>query len=203
MKMYRINEIFYSLQGEGIFTGTAAVFIRFSGCNLACPFCDTEHQPFTRMERKDIIREIDRVCDGIRPALCVLTGGEPTLQVDQDLLETLRKRFKRIAIETNGTRDVISGFDLITISPKDCFVENAALAVQTSGAETECKVVFDGEHNPEQYFERVQASHYYLQPCDTGDPARNAEILAAAVQHIKTHPWWRLSLQTQKIINVR
>lgn len=203
MKIYRINEIFYSLQGEGIFTGTAAVFIRFSGCNLACPFCDTEHQPFTRMERKDIIREINRVCDGIRPALCVLTGGEPTLQVDPDLLETLRKRFKRIAIETNGTRDVISGFDLITISPKDCFVENAALAVQTSGAETECKVVFDGEHNPEQYFERVPASHYYLQPCDTGDPARNAEILAAAVQHIKTHPWWRLSIQTQKIINVR
>lgn len=203
MKMYRINEIFYSIQGEGLYTGTAAVFIRFSGCNLSCPFCDTEHQPFTRMERKDIIREIDRVCDGIRPALCVLTGGEPTLQVDPDLLETLRKRFKRIAIETNGTRDVISGFDLITISPKDCFVENAALAVQTSGAETECKVVFDGEHNPEQYFERVPASHYYLQPCDTGDPARNAEILAAAVQHIKTHPWWRLSLQTQKIINVR
>lgn len=203
MKLYRINEIFYSLQGEGLYTGTAAVFIRFSGCNLACPFCDTEHQPFTRMERKDIIREIDRVCDGIRPALCVLTGGEPTLQVDPDLLETLRKRFKRIAIETNGTRDVISGFDLITISPKDCFVENAALAIQTSGAETECKVVFDGEHNPEQYFERVPASHYYLQPCDTGDPARNAEILAAAVEHIKTHPWWRLSLQTQKIINVR
>lgn len=203
MKVYRINEIFYSLQGEGIFTGMAAVFIRFSGCNLACPFCDTEHQPFTRMERKDIIREIDRVCDGIRPALCVLTGGEPTLQVDQDLLETLRKRFKRIAIETNGTRDVISGFDLITISPKDCFVENAALAVQTSGSEMECKVVFDGEHNPEQYFERVPASHYYLQPCDTGDPARNAEILAATVEHIKTHPWWRLSLQTQKIINVR
>lgn len=203
MKLYRINEIFYSLQGEGLYTGTAAVFIRFSGCNLACPFCDTEHQPFTRMERKDIIREIDRVCDSIRPALCVLTGGEPTLQVDPDLLATLHGRFKKVAIETNGTRDVISGFDLITISPKDCFVENAALAIQTSGAETECKVVFDGEHNPEQYFERVPASHYYLQPCDTGDPARNAEILSAAVQHIKTHPWWRLSLQTQKIIKVR
>ena len=203
MKIYRINEIFYSLQGEGIFTGTAAVFIRFSGCNLACPFCDTEHQPFTRMERKDIIREIDRVCDGIRPALCVLTGGEPTIQVDPELLTALHGRFRKVAIETNGTRDVIHGFDLITISPKDCFVENAALAVQTSGAEMECKVVFDGEHNPEQYFERVPASHYYLQPCDTGDPARNAEILAATVQHIKTHPWWRLSLQTQKIINVR
>lgn len=203
MKIYRINEIFYSLQGEGIFTGTAAVFIRFSGCNLACPFCDTEHQPFTRMERKDIIREIDRVCDGIRPALCVLTGGEPTLQVDPDLLTALHGRFRKVAIETNGTRDVIPGFDLITISPKDCFVENAALAVQTSGAETECKVVFDGKNNPERYFEIVQASHYYLQPCDTGDPARNAEILAAAVEHIKTHPWWRLSLQTQKIINVR
>ena len=119
------------------------------------------------------------------------------------VLTALHGRFKKVAIETNGTRDVISGFNLITISPKDCFVENAALATQTSGAEMECKVVFDGEHNPEQYFERVPASHYYLQPCDTGDPARNAEILAAAVQHIKTHPWWRLSLQTQKIIKAR
>ena len=91
---YKVNEIFYSLQGEGFYTGTAAVFIRLSGCNLHCDFCDTKHEEGQFLQVKEILQEIDRVCAGARPSLVVLTGGEPTLTVDDALCKALAERFR-------------------------------------------------------------------------------------------------------------
>ena len=112
--MRKINEIFYSLQGEGAQTGTPAVFVRFSGCNLKCDFCDTAHEDGVMMTDEAIIAEVAKY-----PApLVVLTGGEPSLWIDQDFINHLRTLGKKIAIETNGTHLLPEGIDVITFSTK-------------------------------------------------------------------------------------
>ena len=119
--MYRVNDIFYSLQGEGRNTGRAAVFVRFAGCNLRCPFCDTEFDSFTEMTADDILcshasgpwpypRSI--------PLMAVLTGGEPTLQVDEALVDLLHQHGYYVAMESNGTRPAPRNLDWLTVSPK-------------------------------------------------------------------------------------
>lgn len=198
---YKINEIFYSLQGEGFYAGTPAVFIRLSGCNLACPFCDTKHQEGTFYELPELLKEVDRVCDGSRPSLVVLTGGEPTLYATEELCTALAGRFKVVAMESNGTRRPPVGVSFLTVSPKEDFVESTFPVVMDSCQEL--KLVYTGENDPAKWLERIHADHYFLQPCDTGNEAENSVILAKTLAYIKEHPWWRLSLQTQKIINVR
>ena len=95
--MRKINEIFYSLQGEGYHTGKAAIFIRFSGCNLKCSFCDTEHEEGTLMSDEEIIKAIS-----VYPSnLVVLTGGEPSLWIDEEFIDLLHQAGKYVCIETN------------------------------------------------------------------------------------------------------
>ncbi len=195
--MYRINEIFYSLQGEGRNTGRAAVFIRFSGCNLRCPFCDTDFSTYTEMTLDDIL-------EAIRPwrhcGFVVLTGGEPSLQTDDTLVDALHQEGFYIAMETNGTHTVPEGIDWVTVSPKTGFVKNApAIVAQKID---ELKVIFDGARLP-LTTHHLPLTLLYLQPCDTGDAEQNAEIIRECVEYIKEHPEWRLSLQTHKLINIR
>ena len=91
MEKYRINEIFYSLQGEGRNTGRAAFFVRFSGCNLKCPFCDTDFTKYQEMSAQDIIDSMKALIGDVSTMpMVVLTGGEPTLQVDESLMEELK-----------------------------------------------------------------------------------------------------------------
>ncbi len=98
--MRKINEIFYSLQGEGFHTGTPAVFVRFSGCNLRCSFCDTRHEEGVMMTDEEIVEKVSSF-----PArMVILTGGEPSLWIDKALISRLREAGKQICIETNGTR---------------------------------------------------------------------------------------------------
>lgn len=193
--MYRINEIFYSLQGEGRHAGRAAVFIRFSGCNLKCPFCDTDFSTYKEMTA-------DEICDIIREwrdcGFVVLTGGEPTLQLDQALMDALHDEGFTVAMETNGTRELPCYVDWLTVSPKTAYVENGKTAVQSC---SELKCVYDGEHEPQTY--GIIAEYLYVQPCDTGNEEKNAEIIAKCVEWVKEHPKWQLSLQQQKILNVR
>lgn len=191
----RVNEIFYSLQGEGLHTGTPATFVRFSGCNLKCPFCDTDFKEYTEMSEEEIVAEVCK-----NPAsLVVITGGEPALQLTYSLVEKLHRASKIVAVETNGTHRPPMNVDWITISPKQAYVGD--IGKQTFHYADELKVVYDNEHEVEDY--GIKAQYYFLQPCDTGDEQKNKEIINDCVEFIKKNPKWRLSLQTQKILNVR
>jgi organic radical activating enzyme len=179
---YRVNEIFYSLQGEGAHTGTPAVFVRLAGCNLRCPFCDTQHEAFTTMTRDEIAEAV-----AVYPCpTVILTGGEPSLQVDEPLLEALHFKGKRVHIETNGTCVLPDGIDWVTCSPK----QGGALRVKRVD---EVKVVFTGQDVAP--FLQIPAREYFLQPC-------SGQNTAEVVAYILAHPQWRLSLQTHKLIDI-
>lgn len=196
----KVNEIFYSLQGEGNFTGTPAVFVRFSGCNLNCDFCDTQHNRGIEMSEGEIISEVSKY-----PAHhVVITGGEPTLQLTHSLVNKLHAAGKFVQIETNGTRPLSDGLDYlidwVTVSPKYGNVPNIQRI-------DELKVVYDISH-PEHVakLEKVEARHrtaYYLQPCDRYNSEYNETNLASCLKYIMEHPKWKLSLQTHKMLNLR
>ena len=194
--MMRVNEIFHSLQGEGYHSGTAAVFVRLSGCNLRCPFCDTDHESGVPMSEEAIVGEVKRYPS----TLVVVTGGEPALQLTPSLVDALHAAGRTVAVETNGTLPLPHNVDWVTLSPKDLWLGAQAAPVLTHA--DELKVLFDGRHEPPEYAS-VAAAHRFLQPCDTGDPRRNADIVAHAVDYILRHPQWRLSLQIHKVINVK
>lgn len=196
-KTYRVNEIFYSLQGEGFWAGRAAVFVRFSGCNLRCPFCDTnfaDYQELTAKQITDRIQSLTTDCKFI-----VLTGGEPTLQIDRQLIQALHAHGYYLSIETNGTQPVPEGIDWVTCSPKQAFLGEKAAVCLTHADEV--KVVFDGMHPLSTY--GIITHNLFLQPCDTGDAVRNHEILRSAIAYVETHPQWRLSLQQHKLIGIK
>lgn len=197
--MKRINEIFHSLQGEGRNVGMAVVFIRFAGCNLRCPFCDTDHRHGTPMSDDEIVEAIRLLPPS---PLIVLTGGEPALQLDDDFIAAIHKAFpsSAVAVETNGTKPLPAGIDWVTLSPKDDFVADGGAAPVLRRAD-ELKVVYTGQPL-DGYMERFAANYYYLQPCATGDAAADAANVAAAVAAVKANPRWRLSLQTHKLINI-
>ena len=179
----KINEIFYSLQGEGYHTGTPAVFIRFSGCNLKCSFCDTRHEEGVLMSDDEIIAEV-----GKYPAVTViLTGGEPSLWVDEAFIDRLHQAGKYVCIETNGTNPLPPNIDWVTCSPK----QGVKLGITRMD---EVKVVYEGQDIG--VYELLPAEYFFLQPCSCSN---TAETVACVMQH----PKWRLSLQTHKLIDIR
>lgn len=194
--MYKVNEIFYSLQGEGRWSGRPAVFVRMSGCNLKCPFCDTDFKGYKEMSAKDILAACLEKGGDCR--FIVLTGGEPTLQVDAELIHLLHQQGYYLSMETNGTHVVPEGIDWITCSPKLDFTEGGELALKKVD---ELKLVFDGAHEVSNY--GLEATYQYLQPCDVGNDARNRFILSGCINYVKQHPEWQLSLQMHKIVGIR
>lgn len=194
---YPINEIFYSLQGEGFWAGRPAAFVRFSGCDLSCPFCDTDHAHFQDMGALSILKALGEYTTDF----VVLTGGEPSLYVDDKLVSLLHEAGKTVAIETNGTHKLPENIDWITLSPKDCYSKNAKVILEHAD---ELKLVFDAEYvETIECYSSFNAKYFYLQPCDTGNIERNRVITAATVDYCLTHPQWSLSLQQQKILNIR
>lgn len=180
---FKINEIFYSLQGEGFQTGTPAIFVRFSGCNLQCAFCDTEFETGQMRSLDQIIEEVS-----IFPAsLVVLTGGEPSLFVTEELVDRLHQVGKVVSIETNGTNLLPANLDWVTCSPKP----GGVLAIHKAN---ELKVVYTGQDlAPLANFE---AEHRFLQPCSGSNTNQ-------VIAYILDHPEWRLSLQTHKLLDIR
>ncbi len=181
--MKRINEIFMSLQGEGYHTGISSVFVRFSGCNLKCPFCDTKHEEYNEMTDDEIINAIKQYSS----PWVILTGGEPSLQVTESLVDKIHKIGKKVAIETNGTNVLPSNIDWVTLSPK-----TNALALDQAN---EVKVVFQENKDMEHWHKTIKADHYFLQPC-------SCQNTQQTIQYILEHPHWRLSLQTHKYIGI-
>ena len=174
----------------------AAVFVRMSGCNLDCPFCDTRHQSHTEMSEDEIVAEASR----FHAPLLVLTGGEPALQVTSSLVDRLKSKGFMVCIETNGTIALPQNIDWVTLSPKDAFVGPQAKPLLRKA--DELKVVFDGKHIPSDY-QHIAASHCYIQPCDTGDIEQNRTITEQAVDYCLQHPEWQFSLQIHKLLNIR
>ena len=195
--MWKVNEIFYSLQGEGFNTGTASVFIRLSGCNLHCAFCDTRHEEGTMMSLPAIV---ERVMQYPNAPLIVLTGGEPSLWIDEDFVNGLKTMTgKRIAIETNGTHPLPHGIDWVTLSPKTGIAGNGDAPVVLTRCD-ELKVVYLGQDLGQ--YDAIQATHRYLQPCWVDDEQQCRRNMQATVQAVLDNPQWRLSLQTHRILGI-
>ena len=209
MKKYRINEIFYSVQGEGFYAGTPAVFIRFSGCNLKCPFCDTDFKDYKEMTAEEILKKVNEVNYG-HTHLIVVTGGEPTMQWDVKLSVMLRGENGgySVSMESNGTCKVIGAVDHLTISPKSQWIGKAQILMENFIRCSELKVVVDENTDfgnlvkYQGYFDKENVL-FYVQPCDTGFIKRNAEIMARCVEFVKMNPSWKISIQQQKILKVR
>ena len=228
--MYRVNEIFFTLQGEGAHSGIPAVFVRFSGCNLRCPWCDTDFTDSTPMTAEQIVSTMLDLYDtpNERRKMCVLTGGEPSLQVDQPLIDALHKAGFYICIETNGTHPLPEGIDWITCSPKMVYQSEGRSVSETVCQQSgltekrsilalkrvnEVKVVFTGTYDPEIWRTQLEAEHWMLQPLrytgewlienvDSWEDDRN-DNLDDTVRYILAHPFWRLSVQLHKIAGLR
>lgn len=195
--MYKINEIFYSLQGEGFHTGTPAVFVRFSGCNLRCAFCDTQHQNGMMMSLQEIVNEVNKY--PIAP-LVVLTGGEPSLFIDEAFISELKQKTgKKIAIETNGTRQLPNNLDWVTFSPKTGF-EGGEVEPSVLDTCDELKVVFLGQDLAQ--YDGIKANHRFLQPCFSEDESERQTNMKSCVEAVKTYPNWRLSLQMHRVLDI-
>ena len=198
----RVNETFLSLQGEGYFTGTPAFFLRLSGCNLQCPFCDTNHQSFSEMSEEEIVTEASRH----KPRHIVITGGEPALQLTQSLVDKLHEAGFFVQVETNGTLPLPEGIDWVTCSPKGL---PPALS-KGEGVQTinELKVLYKGiGDDPERFISPLLGEgmgvRLCLQPLDTGNAERNRIILRDTIAYIMEHPHWSLSLQTHKLLGIK
>ncbi|HEY2179565.1 MAG TPA: 7-carboxy-7-deazaguanine synthase [Caulobacteraceae bacterium] len=207
---YSVKEMFLTLQGEGGQAGRAAVFCRFSGCNLwsgreadragaVCDFCDTDFVgvdgpgggKFRTAGELAAAIGARWAGEGGKP-LVVCTGGEPLLQLDPALIEALHALGFDIAVETNGTMAAPAGLDWICVSPK----ADAPL-VQVRG--DELKLVFPQPGVDPARFEPLEFRRFFLQPMD--GPEREAAT-AAAIAYCLAHPKWRLSLQTHKLLGI-
>jgi len=209
---YAVKEIFYTLQGEGAQAGRAAVFCRFSGCNLwtgresdrasaVCRFCDTD---FVGVDGPGGGRFADAgaLADAVAAAwpqhagdakrFVVCTGGEPLLQLDEPLIGALHARGFEVAVETNGTQEAPRSLDWICVSPKA-----GAEFVQRSGHEL--KLVFPQQGIDPGEYAGLGFRHFFLQPMDGPDRLANTQ---QALRYCMEHPQWRLSLQTHKILGI-
>jgi 7-carboxy-7-deazaguanine synthase (Cx14CxxC type) len=206
---YSIKETYLTIQGEGAYTGRVAVFCRFSGCNLwnglkedrstaVCSFCDTEFVGIDgpgggKFESPEILtKHILSFWNGTDDPFVVFTGGEPLLQMDDQLVEELKKEYVEMAIETNGTLMPPDGIDWICVSPK----QKAKLLV-TKG--DELKIVYPQDGLDPSNFLDLDFDVFSLQPMDGPEYNNNLE---ETLVYCRKHPEWRLSLQTHKYLQI-
>ncbi|HVS46319.1 MAG TPA: 7-carboxy-7-deazaguanine synthase QueE [Verrucomicrobiae bacterium] len=191
--MLQLAEIFYSIQGEGSWAGTPAVFVRLAGCNLACDFCDTDYSLKFFASVDDVVAQVSSV--GADCPMVILTGGEPLAQTETPaLVEALRADGRRVHIESNGT--------IFTELPRDvwlCVSPKERVDPRMAQRADEAKLIVDGRI-PEEHFPLfVSKSTVFLQP--EGNKPRNVEL---AIDYVKRYPQrFRLSLQTHKFVGIR
>lgn len=188
-----VNEIFYSLQGEGVRAGRPSIFIRLSKCNLRCSYCDTEFDSGEEMTLEEINNYIEKFgCKWI-----VWTGGEPTLQLTAEMVTFFKNKGYLQAIETNGTRKVPQGINYITCSPKQHFDRIKALIPHAHELRLP---LAKGDALP-NISELPKADNYLLSPIFDADKL-NKENLDYCVKLIKENPQWSLSVQLHKLIEI-
>ena len=207
---YSVKELYLTLQGEGAHAGRAAVFCRFAGCNLwsgreadrrtaICQFCDTDFVGIDgdnggRFEcAEDLADTVAALWTGFGRPFVVCTGGEPLLQLDQDLISAFHRYGLEVAVETNGTIPVPSGIDWVSVSPK-----GAAELVVTSG--DELKLVYPQPNAPPERYASLNFKHFFLQPMDGPDLKTNEQL---AAEYCRVHTRWRLSVQMHKLLGLR
>ena len=207
---YRIKEIYFTQQGEGKNTGKDFVFVRFSGCNLwsgkeknrksaICKFCDTDFYGVDGVnggiyEAKELVKMIKSLwMANSSPVSAVLTGGEPLLQLDDKLVQELKKEGIYIAIETNGTLLAPDGIDWICMSPK------AGTEIKLRSG-NEIKVVYPQKDLDPDKFSDLDFKNFFIQPMDSKELESN---VAKSIKFCMSNPKWRLSLQTHKILGIR
>ena len=207
---YRIKEIYFTQQGEGSNTGRDFVFVRFSGCNLwsgkeknrksaICQFCDTDFYGTDGINggvysAQQLIEKIKSLWVSRDDNIAVvLTGGEPLLQVNDELVAALKQEQIYIAVETNGTLDAPNHIDWICMSPK----ANTDIKLKKGN---EIKVIFPQESLDPEKFSLFDFSEFYLQPMDSNEYQEN---LNATITYCQKNPKWKLSLQTHKILGIR
>ena len=207
---YAVKECFLTLQGEGVQSGRRAVFLRLAGCNLwsgreqdraaaQCTFCDTDFVG-TDGEGGGKFASADELADrvvatwggGADERLVVITGGEPMLQLDAELIDALHSRGFRVAVESNGTLAATEGVDWLCVSPKA-----GTNVVQRKG--DELKLVWPQSGIDPAELERWDFRNFLVQPMDCED---REEALEAAIRLAMERPVWRLSLQTHKLIGL-
>lgn len=207
MKTYKIKEIYYTIQGEGHHTGTPAVFCRFAGCNLwsgreedrasaICKFCDTDFWGTDglnggKYDAVSLVEKIKSLYPSDNP-MVVFTGGEPALQLDDELLSMCKKENIYTAVESNGTLELSPLLDWVCISPK----ADTEIII-TKG--DELKLVYPQLENTPAQYEAFDFKYFYLQPLD--DP-KQEENIQSCVKYCMDHPQWKLSLQTHKVIGI-
>ncbi|CAA7624547.1 7-carboxy-7-deazaguanine synthase [Magnetospirillum sp. UT-4] len=201
---YTVKELFLTLQGEGARAGRVAVFLRFSGCNLwsgreedragaQCRFCDTDFVGGERFaDAASLAERVESLWPGGGVPYVVCTGGEPALQLDDALVDALHRRGFEVAVETNGTRTLPAGIDWVCVSPK----AGTELVLRQGD---ELKLVWPQPGLDPGALEALAFTHRLLQPMDGPERAAN---IAACVAWCLTHPLWRLSLQTHKLIGI-
>lgn len=211
--MYTVKEIFYSLQGEGAQFGRATVFCRFSGCNLwnglekdrenaICKFCDTDFVGTDgtfggKYSAEKLAERINMMFPvSAKDKYTVLTGGEPLLQVDENLIKAIKFYGIKIGVETNGTIIAPDGIDWICVSPKFGFELK-----QISG--NEIKIVFPQLGLDPKDYEKYHFDHFYLQPLEEIGDKKLHSPTEFAIRFCMFNPKWKLSLQTHKILNLR
>ncbi len=207
--MYSIKEIYYTIQGEGFHTGRPAVFCRFAGCNLwsgrevdrnkaICRFCDTDFWGTDGVEggkyaATDLAVKIRSLWpDTSISPFVVCTGGEPALQMDDELISIFHDFGFEIAMETNGTVPLAKGIDWVCVSPK----ADATLVVKSGN---ELKLVYPQKENSPSDFLHLDFDHFYLQPLDD---ARQLENIKSCIQYCLQNPNWKLSVQTHKFLGI-
>lgn len=198
---FNIVEIFESLQGEGFNTGMPSIFVRFGKCNLACPWCDTPYNKFTRWSAMDILAKVR----SFSAKNIIITGGEPTIVPH---LEFLLEQFKAggyfLAIETNGLKPVPPQIDYIATSPKRLYAHK--YEKRCIEFANEVRIVADENVLPfcELIEQKIQAYHYYLSPCETNGEMNLLDTITqlGKLNQRPNKPKWQLSLQTHKLIGI-
>lgn len=208
--MYKVKEIFYTLQGEGFHSGRAAVFCRFTGCNLwtgreidrpkaICQFCDTDFWGMDGVNGgqysvEELVIMLNNQWDSMTSSykFVVFTGGEPLLQLDERLINEVKNAGFEIAVETNGTIAPPKGIDWLCVSPKS----TATVIVDHAN---ELKFVYPQKDVEPTAFERFEADNFYIQPLDDAHLLENTQ---KCISYCKQHPKWKLSLQTHKLLGI-
>jgi organic radical activating enzyme len=191
----KVNDIFYSLQGEGVRQGEASIFVRLSGCNLRCEFCDTDHEKGEDLTLEEILEEI-------KPFRCqwiVWTGGEPSLQLTDEVFSFFKKKGYFQAIESNGHRRLSGLLDYTVVSPKG---EDIWYARRMNPRVDELRLpVEKGQYIPPLNV-LPEARHYCLSPIFTAGKRSTGANVRYCVEYVRRHPEWRLSMQMHKMIGI-